>query len=49
MLDNDLFILGKIILQDDGLLKFSDFDRIYRIVLKHASIKLEDQIAEQAK
>ena len=40
VLSNDLFILGIIKpIDDNGLLSYHDFDRVYRIIQKHARFR----------
>ena len=46
MLEDDLFIIGIIQPQDDGLLAFEDFDRTFRLIQKHALLRLDILLEE---
>ena len=40
LLREDLFIIGNIEPDEDNLLSFSDFDRMFRIIQKHATFRV---------
>ena len=41
LLEDDLFLLGYIEKDEDGLLTFNDMDRLQRIIEKHVFLRLE--------
>lgn len=43
-LEEDLFIIGKIEVEDDGLLSYNDFDRLFRIIQKHATFRVANEL-----
>ena len=46
-LNDDLFIIGIIKPSETGLLCFEDFDRIFRIIQKHATLRLDLLLEEE--
>jgi len=48
MLKEDLFILGRIEEEEDGMLSFNDFDRLFRVIQKHATLRLIDELENDA-
>jgi hypothetical protein len=48
LLEEDLFILGRVE-EEDGTLSFNDFDRLFRIIQKHATLRLCDELEGDAK
>ena len=40
LLKNDLFLLGYIQKDEDGLISFNDLDRLVRIIQKHAYLRV---------
>lgn len=48
LLEEDLFIVGRIE-EEDGSLTFNDFDRLFRIIQKHATLRLCDELETDAK
>jgi len=40
LLKNDIFLLGYILKDDDGLIQFNDLDRLVRIIQKHAFLRV---------
>lgn len=48
MLQEDLFIMGRIELEEDGLLSYNDFNRIFRIVQKHAQFRVVNELEMDA-
>lgn len=47
-LEQDIFIMGIINPNEDGLLNFEDFDRLIRIIQKHAFIRLDIILEEDS-
>ena len=48
MLREDLFIIGNIEPDEDDLLSFSDFDRMFRIIQKHATFRVCQELEADA-
>ena len=48
-LEADLFILGRIAVDEEGLLPFEDWDRIFRIVNKHVLLQSEVLLAQDCR
>ena len=48
MLKNDLFLLGYITKDEDGLISFNDLDRLVRIIQKHAYLRVAQKLDELA-
>ena len=44
LLEEDLFIIGKIEVEEDGLLSYNDFDRLFRIIQKHATFRVANEL-----
>lgn len=48
MLKNDLFLLGYIHKDEDGLISFNDLDRLVRIIQKHAYLRVAQRLDDLA-
>ena len=40
LLTEDLFIIGSIEADEDNLLAYDDFDRMFRLIQKHATLRV---------
>jgi hypothetical protein len=48
LLKNDIFLLGYIEKDDDGLISFNDLDRLVRIIQKHAHLRVASKLDDLA-
>ena len=48
LLKNDLFLLGYIHKDEDGLISFNDLDRLVRIIQKHAYLRVAQRLDDLA-
>lgn len=48
LLKNDLFLIGYIQKDEDGLISFNDLDRLVRIIQKHAYLRVAQRLDDLA-